>query len=163
MIIAFIVAVLLAVGDQLIKLLVVNTLKTGDTVSILNGLVEFFYCENEGMAFGMLQNGRWIFVTFTLAIIIGLVVYTIKTKPESKFFLASLSLIIGGGLGNLVDRIFYGYVIDYIQLSFFSPVCNFADYCITAGTVMLVIYVLFFSSSNEDKNSSNESEKIKAE
>ena len=82
MIIAFVVAVLLAIGDQLIKLLVVNTLKTGDTVSILNGLVEFFYCENEGMAFGMLQNGRWLFVTFTLAIIIGLVVYTVKTKPQ---------------------------------------------------------------------------------
>ncbi len=156
MIIAFIVAILLAVGDQLIKLLVTNTLKSGGTVSLLNGLVEFFYCENEGMAFGMLQNGRWIFIVFTIIILVVLVVYMIKTKPKSKFLLASLSLIIGGGLGNLIDRIFYGYVIDYIQLSFFSPVCNFADYCITAGTVMLIIYILFFTSSDEDK-------KVKAE
>ena len=55
------------------------------------------------------------------------------------------AVIIGGGIGNLIDRIFYGYVIDYISLSFFPPVCNFADYCITVGTVLLMVYVLFFS------------------
>lgn len=156
MIVAFIVAALLAGIDQIIKLIVTANLKSGGEISILNGLVEFFYCENKGMAFGMLENGRLFFIVFTLAIIIALVIYTIKTKPKSKFLLASISLIIGGGLGNLIDRILYGYVIDYIQLSFFSPVCNFADYCITAGTVMLVVYVLFFTSNEEDK-------KIKAE
>ena len=55
------------------------------------------------------------------------------------------ALIIGGGLGNLFERIFLGYVVDYLSLSFFSPVCNFADYCITAGTVCLIVYLLFFS------------------
>ena len=60
-------------------------------------------------------------------------------------------VIIGGGIGNLIDRIRLSYVIDYLQLSFFSPVCNFADYCITAGTVMLVVYLLFFSNLDKKK------------
>ena len=54
-------------------------------------------------------------------------------------------MIIGGGLGNLFERIFLGYVVDYLSLSFFPPICNFADYCITAGTVCLIVYLLFFS------------------
>ena len=75
----------------------------------------------------------------------------IKTKPTSKFLLTSLSLVLCVGIGNLIDRIFLGYVIDYIQLSFFNPVCNFADYCITIGTALLVIYILFFTSNTPDK------------
>ena len=67
--------------------------------------------------------------------------------PKGKMFYISAGLIIGGGIGNLIDRVFYGYVIDYISLSFFSPVCNFADYAITIGTILLIIYVLFFSNA----------------
>lgn len=152
MIVSFIVALLIVVADQLIKLLVVNTIKVDGSVSILNGLVNFLYCENKGMAFGMLQNARWLFIGFTLVVMIGIVIYMIKTKPKSKFLLTSLALILGGGIGNLIDRIFLGYVIDYIQLSFFSPVCNFADYCITIGTALLVIYILFFSQNTTEIN-----------
>lgn len=151
MIISFIVALLIVVADQLIKVLVVNTIKIDGPVSILNGLVDFLYCENRGMAFGMLQNARWLFISFTFVVMVGIVIYIIKTKPDSKFLLASLSLILGGGIGNLIDRIFLGYVIDYIQLSFFSPVCNFADYCITIGTALLVIYILFFTPSTPER------------
>ncbi len=150
MILSFVVAILIVVADQLIKLLVVNTIKGGSSVSILNGHVEFTYLENRGMAFGMLQNARWLFIIFTSIVMVAIVVYMLKTKPKSKFLLMSLALVLGGGIGNLIDRIFLGYVVDYIQLSFFSPVCNFADYCITIGTVMLMIYILFFSTDNED-------------
>ena len=69
----------------------------------------------------------------------------IKTKTPKKV------AIIGGGIGNLIDRIFYGYVIDYLSLSFFPPVCNFADYCITVGAVLLVLYIIFFSDSKNRK------------
>ena len=70
--------------------------------------------------------------------------YDVKKIPDGAY-------IIGGGIGNLIDRIFLGYVIDYLQLSFFSPVCNFSDYAITVGTVLLVIYLLFFSDSSKAK------------
>ncbi len=159
MIISFIAAVLIVVIDQLLKLLVVNTIKTGGSVEILGGLVNFQYVENRGMAFGMLKDCRWVFIIFTIIVVVGVIIYMIKTKPQSKFLLTSLALILGGGVGNLIDRIFLGYVVDYIQLSFFSPVCNFADYCITIGTVLLIIYILFFSPINEKDNN----KKIKVE
>ena len=70
-------------------------------------------------------------------------------------FTASAILLIGGGIGNLIDRIFLGYVIDYLSISFFPPVCNFADYCITVGTGLLLIYMIFisdyFNSSKKEK------------
>lgn len=153
MIISFIAAVLIVVIDQLLKLLVVNTIKTSGSVEILGGLVNFQYVENRGMAFGMLKDCRWLFIIFTVIVVVGVIIYMITTKPQSKFLLTSLALILGGGVGNLIDRIFLGYVVDYIQLSFFSPVCNFADYCITIGTVLLIIYILFFSPLNEKDNS----------
>ena len=74
-----------------------------------------------------------------------IIFYMFKKRPQGKFFYICAGMIIGGGIGNLIDRVLYGYVIDYLSLSFFSPVCNFADYCITIGTVMLMIYILFFS------------------
>ena len=69
------------------------------------------------------------------------------------------AILIGGGIGNLIDRVFYGFVVDYLSVSFFSPVCNFADYCITVGTILLIVYVLFFSNvmkSEKKVNKSNE-------
>ena len=59
--------------------------------------------------------------------------------------------LIGGGIGNLIDRIAYGYVVDYLSLTFFSPVCNFADYCITIGVILLAVYLLFFSDKKGRK------------
>lgn len=158
MIISLIIAVLIVVADQLLKLLVVNTIKTGGSVEILGGLVNFQYVENRGMAFGMLQDCRWLFIIFTLIIVVGLLIYMFKTKPTNKLLLTSLTMIIGGGIGNLIDRIFIGYVVDYIQLSFFSPVCNFADYCITIGTALLVVYILFFSQDENKMEAKIETE-----
>ena len=153
MIIVLIAAALLAAADQLFKIIVMNTLKPDKSVDILGGLINFQYLENRGMAVGMLQNFRWIFIAFTLAIIAGTIVYMIKVKPKNKLLLTSLSLIIGGAVGNLIDRIFLGYVVDFIQLSFFSPVCNFADYCVTIGTVLLLIYIIFVTEREEKKQS----------
>ena len=82
----------------------------------------------------------------------------IKNGNKSKLFSISAALIIGGGIGNLIDRIFLGYVIDYLQLSFFSPVCNFADYCISIGTVLLVINLLLFSDMKDEKKIDKKSE-----
>ena len=151
LIIVFIAAAFLAAADQLFKILVTNTLKPDKSVSIPGGLVNFQYLENRGMAFGMLKDFRWIFIVFTLAVIIGIVVYLAKVKPTNKLLLTALALVTGGGIGNLIDRIFLGYVVDYIQLSFFQPVCNFADYCITFGTVLLLIYIVFFSDKEDKK------------
>lgn len=145
-------SILLAGVDQLIKYLVVENLKPISTVEVIPGLFSLTYVENRGAAFGMLSNARWIFILFTLAVIAAIIFVLFKYRVKSKLFNIAVVLIVGGGIGNLIDRIFYGFVVDYLSVSFFPPVCNFADYCITVGAGIMVIYLLFFSSwFNKDK------------
>lgn len=144
-IIAIIIGVVIAAIDQLIKLLVNTNLKPVGSVDVLGDVVKLTYVENRGVAFGMFQGMQWLFAVFTFVMLGAIIFLMFKRRPKSKFFYVSAALIIGGGIGNLIDRIFYGYVIDYISLSFFPPVCNFADYCITIGVFMLAIYMLFFT------------------
>ena len=147
-----ILSILLAGVDQLIKYLVVVNLKPISSVTVIPGLFSLTYVENRGAAFGMLSNARWIFILFTLIIIALIIFVLFKYRVNSKLFNIAVILIIGGGIGNLIDRIFYGFVVDYLSVSFFPPVCNFADYCITIGAAIMVIYLLFFSSwFNKDK------------
>lgn len=145
------IAALIVFIDQLIKYFVALYLPHAGTVTAVPYILDLTYVENRGVAFGMFKDMRWIFVVFTAIIILVLLYIIIFKGIKSKLFLVSSALIIGGGIGNLIDRIFYGYVIDYLQLSFFSPVCNFADYAITVGTILLVIYLLFFSDSSKTK------------
>lgn len=146
-VIALIIGALLAVADQVIKYFVLTHLQPVGSVTVIDGLLDLKYVENRGVAFGMFSDMRWFFVVIT-AILIGIIIFIMfKKEPTGKLFYISAALIIGGGIGNLIDRVFYGFVVDYLSLSFFPPVCNFADYCITAGTILLVIYVLFFSNT----------------
>lgn len=147
-----ILSILLAGVDQLIKYLVVVNLKPISSVAVIPGLFSLTYVENRGAAFGMLSNARWIFILFTIIIIVLMIFALFKYRVKSKLFNIAVILIVGGGIGNLIDRIFYGFVVDYLSVSFFPPVCNFADYCITVGAALMVIYLLFFSSwFNKDK------------
>lgn len=146
------IAGLVVIIDQVIKYFVAMYLPQAGVVTVIPHLLDLNYVENRGVAFGMFENMRWIFVALTSVIIVILLYIIIFKKIKSKMFLISSALIIGGGIGNLIDRVLYGYVIDYLQLSFFSPVCNFADYAVTVGTVLLVIYLLFMSDSSKKEN-----------
>ncbi len=148
---------LIVLIDYVLKLLVINNLKNISAKTIIPGLFSLTYVENKGAAFGILSNARWIFILFTIAVIIFLIIFMFRKRPESKLLNVALILIIGGGAGNLIDRIFYGYVVDYLSISFFPPVCNFADYCVTVGAFILVIYLLFFSDyKRKDKELKDE-------
>lgn len=154
--ISIIIAILAVILDQLFKYLVVVNIPLGDTANFIPGLLNFTYIRNTGVAFGMFKDARLFFIIFTL-IVIGLILFfMIKNKDKSKVFYIACGLILGGGIGNLIDRIRLGYVIDFLSLSFFSPICNFADYCITAGTILLIIYLLFiYKSKPKNKEKAN--------
>ena len=94
---------------------------------------------------------QWVFIALTVVMLGAIIFYMFKKRPDSKFFYFTVALIIGGGIGNLIDRIAYGYVVDYLALTFFKPVCNFADYCITVGVIMLAVYLLFFADRKNKK------------
>ena len=138
-------AATVVLADQLIKLLVLYALKPLGTVTVIPGLFNLTYVENRGAAFGMLEGHRWFLIAMVVLITAIFVFILCRFQITSKLFASAVVLILGGGISNLIDRLAYGFVVDYLSVSFFPPVCNLADYCITVGTVLLVIYILFFS------------------
>lgn len=142
-ILAIIIGILLVAADQLSKLYAINVVKPSGGITVIDNFYYFTYVENRGAAFGILQNRQWFFIIVTLFIFAAFGYVLLKYKIEGKLFFAAVVLIFGGGVGNLIDRVFRGYVVDFLQFSFFSPVCNLADYFITVGAVLLVISVLF--------------------
>ncbi len=151
------IIILIPVLAEVIRGLIVGGVTPVGTVSVIPGLFNLTYSENRGVAFGLFQDGTVFFAVTTGIVIIVAAIFLVKNYKKSKLFSIALSLIIGGGLGNLFERVYYGYVTDYLSLSFFPPICNFADYCITAGTVCLVVYLLFFSDflKSDKKKSEN--------
>lgn len=152
MILALILAVVFIIIDQVSKYLIVANMELGDSVSVIPGVLDFTYTHNDGMAFGIGSEAfRWIFIVVTLAVCCVLVYLMFKKDFKHNLYYMAVACIVGGGVGNLIDRLINGYVVDFLALSFFSPICNFADYCITAGTIMLVIFILFyFGKKNKD-------------
>lgn len=145
------VSAILAVIDQVIKYFVLRDLAPIREVNVIDNLLSLVYVENRGVAFGMFQNKAWIFAIITIFMIAVFIWLIVKKKLTGKLFYLSSMLIIGGGIGNFIDRVFRGYVIDYLSLSFFPPVCNFADYCVTIGACLFVIVILTSSKNMDDK------------
>lgn len=150
MIIWLLIAVLLAVADQILKYLVIENIALTDTIEAVPGLFNLIYVKNTGAAFSIL-SGKTIFLSFvSIAVCIFVICYLIKNKPKNKLFLISLGMILGGAAGNMIDRVFRHFVVDYIELIFIKfPVFNLADIGITVGAVLLMIYVIFFDSGEK--------------
>ena len=142
--IALIVAAVLVGVDQLIKYIVDTTMSVGDSIAVWNGVFHWTYIHNTGAAFGIFENQRWLLVGLTSVVILLLIIVLLLKKIRSPFLIWSLSLIIAGGIGNLIDRIFRHYVIDYIEVRLINfAVFNFADCCVVVGTILVVCYLLF--------------------
>ena len=114
-------------------------------ITVIPHVLTLTHSMNKGIAFGLFQDGTVFFAVTTSIVIVVFAILLIKNYKKSKLFSVAAALIIGGGISNLIERVFFGQVFDYLSLSFFPPICNFADYCITAGTVCLIVYLLFFS------------------
>ena len=114
-------------------------------------LFNFTYLENRGAAFGILQNRRIFFIILTLAIVCALVYYFLKNyKTNPKVLNIALAMIISGAIGNFYDRLFQGYVVDFIEFAFVNfPVFNIADIFVTIGSILLIIYMIFFEESEK--------------
>ena len=145
-IIALAAVALLVAADQITKLLISSNYTLGESKHILEGLLDFTYVQNRGAAFGMLSNQRWIFLVMTTAIIIGICWLWVKGYIGHITGRISAVLIVAGGIGNMIDRLALGYVVDFIDVSplFNFAVFNFADSCVTVGAVIMAVYVLFF-------------------
>ena len=133
----------LTAADQIIKYFVLLYLKPVSSVGVINGFLEWNYVENTGAAFGSFSGNTALLSIITAVIIIAGIAAIILKKINNKFLLVTATVIIAGGLGNLIDRIFRGYVVDFIKVLFIDfPVFNFADILVTCGSFMLIIYLI---------------------
>ena len=133
----------LTAADQIIKYFVLLDLKPVGSVGAINGFLEWNYVENTGAAFGSFSGNTALLSIITAVIIIAGIAAIILKKINNKFLLVTATVIIAGGLGNLIDRIFRGYVVDFIKVLFIDfPVFNFADILVTCGSFMLIIYLI---------------------
>lgn len=145
-IIALAAVVILVAADQITKLLVVEHFTKGQSIHVIKGLLDFTYVQNKGAAFGMLANQRWIFMVMTTFIMVAIVYGWIKGYFTHITGRISAVLIMAGGIGNMIDRIRLGYVVDFIDISplFSFAVFNVADCCVTVGSVLLMVYIMFY-------------------
>lgn len=150
MIIWLLTAVLITAADQLIKYLVIENIALTDTIEAIPGLLNFIYVKNTGAAFSILSDKTGLLSVISIAVCVFVIFYLVKYKPKNKLYLVSLGMILGGAAGNMIDRVFRHFVVDYIELVFINfPVFNLADIGITVGAVLLMIYVIFFDNSGK--------------
>ena len=100
------------------------------------------YVKNFGAALSLFWGGRYFFIVASVLAILLILYFVFIKKTRNKLFLLGSAFIVGGGIGNLIDRIYLGYVVDYLKLSFFGPVCNISDYFITFGVILFAFYLL---------------------
>ena len=146
MIISIIIIAAVVLADQLTKQLVVHFLDRSEPFDVISGIFRFTYVENRGAAFGMLDDKRWIFMVVSSIAIVALLVYMSKFAPPSKMLKIGLSFIVGGGIGNMIDRVAYGYVVDFLDFCAFPNlwkwVFNVADACVCVGAAMVAVYLI---------------------
>ena len=146
----FCVAALVVFLDQLSKYLTVLYLKPVGTFPILQDALHLTYVENRGAAFGMLADSRWVFMVVSAVSIVALSVYLIRKKPKSRLLCLSLAFVIGGGIGNMIDRVALGYVVDMIDFRLIHfAVFNVADICVVVGGIGAAVYYLFLADRLE--------------
>ena len=143
------IVVLLAV-DQITKLIVLKTLTNVGTMPVLQNVFHLTYCENRGAAFGILQNQTWIFIIITVAVLVAVIYFMVRMRPKNLWLNFSLILLIGGALGNFVDRIFRGFVIDFLDFRIINfPIFNVADCFVVVGAILLGCYIIFSEQKKE--------------
>ena len=129
--------------DQLTKWLTVINLEEWESFPLWQDVFHFTYVKNTGMAFGMMKDHRWVFIVFSTVAIGALIVYLFRFPPNSRWAQVSMAFIIGGGLGNMIDRLILGYVIDFLDFTLINfAVFNVADSFVCIGAGMMILYLV---------------------
>ena len=141
--------------DQLTKRLVVKNMELYDEHILIPGFFNLNYVRNRGAGLGILADARWVFIVFTAAVIVIVVWLLAAYKFKSAFANISLVFILGGGIGNMIDRLAYGEVVDFFQfqIRYFDFIFNVADIFVTFGTLMFAIYYIFMHGGRKDDES----------
>ncbi len=145
-----IIAAAIVIADFAVKYLIKANVELNEVFFKIPRLFDFTYVRNRGAAFSMMSGRIQILSVISVAFCIGVIIYWAVKKPSHPLLKTALSMMFAGALGNAIDRIAYGYVVDFIAARFIDfPVFNIADMAITIGAALVIIYIIFF---DEDKN-----------
>ena len=128
--------------DVVVKVVVSNCIGLYDTIKVIPGFFNLTYVRNTGAAFSIMENNRMLFIIIGLVAIFLIYKFLIKDKYLNKLSLISYSMLLGGIMGNMIDRILYGYVIDYLSFNLFgfnAPIFNLADTFIVVSVILIFI------------------------
>ena len=145
LLIYFIIAALIVMLDQASKYFLSMQLSHGETVQLIPGIINMIYVENTGAAFSFLSDMRWVLVSVSAIAVVLLAILLIRYGSKMKL-LGSLSLacVLGGAIGNLIDRALFGYVVDFFEFAFVRfAIFNVADIFITVGGIVFCLYYIF--------------------
>ena len=148
MLVYLILSILFVIADQVVKMWIVNNFSLHEGMEFMKGIVSILYVRNTGAAWGMFEGKMFFFYLIT-AVAVGTLLYLMfKEKGKSKLLLTAYSLILAGAVGNFIDRIRLGYVVDMFKFEFIDfPIFNVADICLTIGVIFLFYYVIFKEQS----------------
>lgn len=143
-----ILGIILVAADQFIKVWAINELKPVKAMDFIQfgelDVMDLRYVENTGAAFSSFSGARWFLVGLVIVMLIGLTIFVVKYKYKHPFFMISAVMVISGGIGNLIDRVRFGYVVDYLDVKLFNfAVFNFADICVVLGAIFLLIFLFW--------------------
>lgn len=148
--------VLLAAFDQVTKMLVELNIIPGCAMPVIGNFLMLYYTQNRGAAFGILEGVTPLIIAIPAILSAACVVLIILRVLHSKLGNLSLMLIAAGGLGNLIDRVLRGYVVDFIDFDTLRfAIFNFADSCVTIGVLLLIIYVIRYETNSGGRRKSN--------
>lgn len=159
----------LVVLDQMTKIIVKNSMAYGESIPVLGDFFKFTFIENPGMAFGLRFGGRWFFAIFSLVAAFAIIYFIWETRNSHTSLRIALTLILGGAVGNLIDRMRFGRVVDFFDVDFIDipsfvlgplhfsgmarwPIFNVADSCVFIGMVFLIYYMLFIHSKLDEED-----------
>jgi len=142
--ISLFVAISTVIIDLVTKLIVMNTMTLGQSIPLIKNVLHITYITNKGAAFGSFSDARWLFMTLSSLLIVFLCVLLVTWEDRNTLFYVSVSMVLGGGIGNMIDRIFYGEVVDFIDFCAFPRlwqwIFNGADSFVCVGVGLLIIY-----------------------
>lgn len=153
----FILTAIIIILDQVTKFAAIKHLKHQKPIVIIEDFFQLNYVENRGAAFGILQGRRLLFLVITIIVVLVISFYLIKYYNQmTPLTRISFAMLIGGAVGNLIDRIRWGYVVDFISVKLINkydfPVFNIADICVVLSTLFIIYLVLFDKIEIGDKN-----------
>lgn len=146
------ISLFVVLADQGLKNYIVSNYTVGEVHQIIPGILSFNYLQNDGAAWNILTGQMWLFYAISVIAIAACLYFLFNKKYKNALFDVGLALVLGGIIGNFIDRLHLKYVVDMLQLDFINfNIFNIADSAITTGVLIIFIYLIFFADK-DDKN-----------